>query len=143
LAQDARTAARAQHHWLLRVRRNDAAQDPARAKQGVTERQQRYDREIDALEAGCRALEVAVVDGEHHRAAGRRAEHACKPVLHAPIELVRTLEEETRRGLRLIRVESCTFGVGFWHDSSRPVWLARVIVGCLGSRRLTLRGRTI
>src|SRR5262249_49803350 len=122
---------------------NDAAQDPARAEQGVAERQQRYDRQIDALEAGCRALEVAVVDGEHHRAAGRGAEHARKPVLHAPIELVRALEEETRRGLRLIRVESCTFGVGFWHGSSRPVWLVRAIASCLVSRRLTPRGRTI
>src|SRR6516165_366863 len=126
LAQDARAAARAQHHGLRRFRRNDAAQDPARAEQGVAERQQRHDREIDALEAGGRALEVAVVDGEHHGAAGRRAEHARKPVLHAPIELVRALEEETGRGLRLIRVEPCTFGVSFWHEASRPVWLVGV-----------------
>src|SRR6516165_1845295 len=67
-----------------------------------------------------------MVDGEHHRAAGRGAEHPREPVLHAPIELVRALEEETGRGLRLIRVEPCTFGVGFWHDSSRPVWLVGV-----------------
>src|SRR5262249_31913922 len=119
-------AARAQHHWLRRFRRNDAAQNAARAEQGVAERQQRHDREIDALEAGGRALEVAVVDGEHHGAAGRRAEHARKPVLHAPIELVRALEEENGRGLRLIRVEPCTFGVSFWHEASRPVWLVGV-----------------
>src|SRR5262249_23746729 len=113
----------------------DAAQDPARAEQGVAERQQRYDREVDTLEAGCRALEVAVVDREHHGAAACGAEHAREPVLHAPIELVRAFEEETRRGLRLILVESCTFGVSFWHDSSRPVWLVGVSVWSLGSRR--------
>src|SRR5262249_60357018 len=92
------------------------------------ERQQGHDGAIDALEPGRRPLEVAVVDGEHPRAAGRRAEHAREPVLHAPIELVRAFEEETRRGLRLIRVEPCTFGVSFWHDSSCPVWLVGVSV---------------
>ena len=35
LAQDARPAARSQHDRLSRFRRNDAAQDPARAEQGV------------------------------------------------------------------------------------------------------------
>ena len=50
---------------------------------------------------GGRALEVAVVDRQHHGAAGLRIEGPRQAVLHAPVELVGALEEKSRRGLRL------------------------------------------
>jgi hypothetical protein len=60
---------------------------------------------------------VAVIDRQHDRAARGRVEDAREAVLHAPIELVRALQEEAGRALCLIRVESRTFIVGFRHGS--------------------------
>ena len=97
------------------VGRDDRAQDAARAEQRVAVGQQRHDRQIDALEPGGRALEVAVVDRQHHGAARRRVEGAREAVLHAPVELVRALQEEARRRLRLVGVVAFTFLVGFRH----------------------------
>ena len=69
----------------------DRAQDAAGAEQRVAGRQQRHDRQVDALKPGGRALEVAVVDGQHDGAAGLRIEGAREAVLHAPVELVASL----------------------------------------------------
>src|SRR5439155_21885505 len=50
-------------------------------------------------------------------AAAYGIEHACEPVLHAPVELVRALQEEARRSLRAVGGEAFTFLVGFGHGS--------------------------
>src|SRR5262249_11323260 len=47
--------------------------------------------------------------------------------LHAPIELVRALQKEAGRALRLIRIESPTFSVGFRHGHSRTLWLISMV----------------
>ena len=94
------------------------AQDAARAEQRVALRQQRHDREIDALEPRGRPLEIAVVDGEHHRAPRCRIEHAGEAVLHAPVELVRAFQEKARRGLRLVGLVALARFVGFRHVAS-------------------------
>src|SRR5512135_3392294 len=44
---------------------------------------ERNDVDVHAFEPGGRAKKVAVVDGEHHRAARRGVEDAGEPVLHA------------------------------------------------------------
>ena len=43
------------------------------------------DRDVDPLEAGRRPLEVAVVEREHHGAAGLGPEDPREPVLHPPV----------------------------------------------------------
>jgi hypothetical protein len=48
-------------------------------------------------------LEVAVVKGEHHRAAVLGIENLAEAVLETPIVLVGTFEEEARRLLRSAR----------------------------------------
>ena len=62
--------------------------------------QKRYDIEIDPLQAGGGALEVSVIDGQHHGAAGRGVEDARQAVLHPPVELMRAFEIKARRLLR-------------------------------------------
>ena len=57
-----------------------------------------------------------MVDGQHHRASGRRIEHAGETVLHAPVELVRTFQEKSRRGLRAIGLITLTRLIGFRHE---------------------------
>ena len=56
---------------------------------------------------------------------GGRVEHARQAVLHAPVELVRALEEKARRCLRLVGLVALTFLVGFGHGvtSSSRIWL--------------------
>src|SRR5262249_56741174 len=54
LAQDARAAARAQHYRFLRLRRNDAAQDAARA---AARRSEEHTSELQSLtNLACRLL---------------------------------------------------------------------------------------
>src|SRR5262249_32289382 len=105
---------------LLRLRRNDAAQDAAGAEQRVAIREQRNDREVDALEAGGRALEVAVIDGEHDGAAGRRIEHAREAGRPAPGERVGAFQEETGRDLRTVGKKFRAFAISFRHFWYRP-----------------------
>src|SRR5674476_1255938 len=107
-----------QYHRLLRVSWDERAQNAAGAEQRVALRQQRYDREVDALQARRRPLEVAVVDGEHHRAPRCRIEHAGEPVLHAPVELVRAFQEKSRRGLWAVGLIAFACFICFRHGLS-------------------------
>src|SRR5262249_34385541 len=83
------------------------------------------------------ALEVAMIDREHHGAPGPGIEYARQPVLHAPVELVRALEKESRRGLRRCGGKALSFGVGFRHGAPRVVGSAYRLVSPRGRRRAT------
>ncbi len=78
---------------------------------------ERDDRLIDALKAGGRALEVAVIEGEHHGAARLRIEGLREAVLHAPVEVAAPLEEVAGGLLRHVRVVVLVLlaDVDFWH----------------------------
>ena len=76
--------------------RDDAALDPASQHQAIAVGLQRQDRLVDPLEAGGRPHEVAVVEGQHDRAARLGIEDSCQAVLHAPIILVRAFEKKAR-----------------------------------------------
>ena len=119
LLQDARAAARTDNDPTAVRRRDGRAKDASRAHQGVRMRCEREDRHIDALEAGRRALEVAVVYCQHHGVTSVRAEDPRQPVLHPPVVARGALEEETlvRRGdvLKEVLVASC---VGLGHVAS-------------------------
>jgi len=115
LAQDARPAARPQHHGSLRLGGDQRAQDAPGAEERIALRQQWHDREVNALKPRGRPLEVAMVHRQHDGASRDRIEGLRQPVLHAPIELVRALEEEAGRGLRPVGLVSFAFFVGFGH----------------------------
>jgi len=67
---------------------------PRRAHQGVGVRQQVARSSGRSAPARRRPEEVAVVDGEHDGAPGRRPKDPGEAVAHAPVELVRALEME-------------------------------------------------
>ena len=85
LLEDARAAAGPEDEALLDRRRDDGAEDAAGEHQRVGVRDERQDVEVDPLEAGRRALEVAVVDRQHDRPAALRPEDPGEPVLHPPV----------------------------------------------------------
>ena len=47
---------------------------------------------VDAFETDDRALEIIVVDGKRHDESGSGIEHPRQPILHSPIELMRTFQ---------------------------------------------------
>src|SRR5262249_48826017 len=87
----------------------------------IAQRQQWYDRQVDALKPRGRPLKVAMVYRQHHRAPGGRIEGARQPVLHAPVKLVQALEEEVGRGLRPLGLVAFAFLVGFGHGNLSPL----------------------
>ena len=96
---------------------------------------------------GGRALEIAVVDRQHHGAPGVRIEGAGEAVLHAPVELVRAFQEKARRLLRHVGGVAFAFLVGFRHVS--PSFFAGICSACHcraltrnihATRKLNLRG---
>ena len=139
--EDAWPAAGTQYHRLGGLGRNYGPQDAARTEQGVAGGQQRHDAEIDTFEPGRRALEVSVVDRQHHGPASGRSEDARKAILHAPVELVRTFQVKPRRGLRLLDLVFSPFFVGFRHASPCSCWAdALTKVGGVGqSERVQAR----
>ncbi len=64
--------------------------------QRVGVRQQRDDVEVDALEPGRRALEIAVIDRQHDRAPALGPEDPGEPVLHSPVVGAGPLQKEAR-----------------------------------------------
>src|SRR5581483_11690754 len=100
LLEDARPPARAHDDAAAMRRLNRRTQDHASQHQRIGVRRDRDDAQVDALEAGGRPLEVAVIDGEHHRAAALGPEYARETVLHPPVVSARALEEETLFGRR-------------------------------------------
>jgi len=98
--QDRGAGVRAQANRLAAGRRHQRAQHAARAHQTVRVLDQRHDAEIDTLDARGRPHDEAVVEREHHGAPGGRVEDPAQAVLHAPVEIVRSLEKKTVRPLR-------------------------------------------
>ena len=93
-----RGAARgAESDGLARGGRDHAALNATREHEAVRVGFERQNRLIDTLQAGGRALEVAVVKGEHHSAAVLGIENLAEAVLETPVVLVGTFEEEARR----------------------------------------------
>ena len=83
---------------------------------------ERHDVEVDPLEPAGRPHEVAVVEGQHHRAPGPGIEDVGEAVLHAPVEVVRALQEERLVGLgnvRPIALRGCGVGIGHGGASLR------------------------
>ena len=87
---------------------------------------QRHDVEVDAFESAGGPLKVAVVEGQHDGAAGARVEDVGQPVLQAPVEVVRTLEEE--RLVRLRDVDVVVLG-------ARRVFLGHRVLSFCGTLR--------
>ena len=105
LAEDRRATARPHDETLLDGRRNHGAEDPPGEHQGVRIWHEGQDADVHALEPGRRALEVAVVDGQHRRAAAPRPEDTCQAVLHPPVVGRGSLQEERFAALRDVLVE--------------------------------------
>src|SRR5262249_29591532 len=126
LLQDRRAAARA-HHDPAGMRGRDArTQGAARQHQGIGERCERGDVEIDPLEPARRALEIAVVERKHYGASRARAEDAREAVLHSPVVRAGTSEEEGIVGCRDLRLEVfLDLGVDSGHYPSFQVPAAR------------------
>ena len=89
---------------------------PRVQKRASTLGSERHDVEVDPLEARGRALEVAVVDGEHDGAPRARLEDAREAVLHAPVVGARALQEERPIAGGHVEVEVLAVAaVGFGH----------------------------
>ena len=95
-------------------------------------------RKIDAFEAGGRTLEITVVDGEHHGAPGSGIEHARQPVLHSPIELMRTFQIEARRRLGLVGSVALAFldRLQAWHCRRVAKFTPSILIGCRAPKRI-------
>src|SRR5208283_5041677 len=89
--QDALTAAAAEHDWLLHLRRDRSAKAAAGNHQSVRKLHQRRDAYINSLKTRRRALEVAVIHGQHHSLAGGGVEDSRQPILDPPVERVAAL----------------------------------------------------
>ena len=118
-AQYARPAARSYHDAAPIGGRDGAAQHAAGEHQRVRVRAQGNDVEIDPLQPRRGSLKVPVVESQHHGAPGARIEDAREPILHAPVEVVRPLEEETLAACANFGLKALGCGtVGFGHVSS-------------------------
>jgi len=121
--EDAGAAAGPQHDGRARRGRHRRTDHAPGGHQRVRERQQRDDGQVDPLQACSGSLEIPVIDGEHHRAAGGWPEYAGQPALHAPVQAAAAFERKGMTGRGHFRAEACATGViiGVGHDCCLPV----------------------
>ena len=81
-------------HGLAGVGRNDRPECPAGAHQHIRVGDQGNDRKVHPLQARGGPEEIAVVEGQHDRAAAAGVEDPRQAVLHAPVQAVRAFQEE-------------------------------------------------
>ena len=98
----------AQHDRRSRGRGDRRTDHAARRHQRVGVAEQRHDRKIHPFEARRGALEVAVIDGEHHRVVSRGPKDPREATLHSPVERPGPFERVAQRGGRNRRPKPLT-----------------------------------